>query len=127
VKNILFILLILTSIASFSQFKTTGYFNAEIGFNCKLTDNLGIEFNTELSLLYTFILKEDYNVNFGMGISTFPFHSKNITFFESLYLPLQVEITPCKEVKKNGLVLESTFHFSEVTDTSGTRNLLGIP
>jgi hypothetical protein len=61
-----------------------------------------------------------------MGISTFPFHSKNIKFLESLYLPLQIEITPFKEVKKIGLVLESAYHFSEVTDASGIRNSIGI-
>jgi hypothetical protein len=137
VKKTVFILLILASIASFSQFKITGYLNAEIDLNYELTDNfqmevrvhdnLGIEFNTELSLLNKFISKDDYNVNFGMGISTFPFHSKNIKFLESLYLPLHVEITPFKEVKKNGLVHESTFHFNEVTDASGTRNSIGIP
>jgi hypothetical protein len=136
VKNILFILIILTSLSSFCQFKITGYFNTEIGLTYEFTDNfqiearvhdnLGIEFNTELSLFYTFISKDDYNVNFGMGISTFPFHSKNIKFLESLYLPLQIEITPFKEVKKIGLVLESAYHFSEVTKASGIRNSIGI-
>ena len=109
-KKTVFVILILASISSFSQFKITGYFNAEIGLNyegtdnfqmeVKVHDNLGIEFNTELSLLYKFISKDDYNINFGMGISTFPFHPKNIKFFENLYLPLQMEITPFKEVKK---------------------------
>lgn len=135
-KKSVFIILILTSISLFSQFKITGYFNTEIGLNYEFTDtfqmevtvhdNLGIEFNTALSILYKFISKDDYNLNLGVGISTFPFHSKDIEFFESLYVPFQIEITPFKEVKQIGLVLESAYHFSEVTSASGIRNSIGI-
>ncbi|KGL63962.1 hypothetical protein [Polaribacter sp. Hel1_85] len=135
-KKILFVALLLTTISSYGQFKITGYFDAEIGINyafsenfqaeLRVNDNLGIEFNTELSLLYKFVSKEDYNLNFGMGVSTFPFHSKNIKFFESFYLPLQIEITPFKEVRNFGLVLESTYHFSDINNASGIRNSIGI-
>ena len=84
------------------------------------------EFNTELSLLYQFVAKEDYNLNFGIGVSTFPFHSTNIDFMESFYLPLQIEIIPFKDIKNLGLVLESAYHFSDATDASGIRNSIGI-
>jgi hypothetical protein len=135
-KNTLFILIILSSLSSFSQFKITGYLNTEIGLayqfsdkfqmELRVNDNLGIEFNSELSLLYKFISRDDYNLNFGIGISTFPFHSKKIAFFESFYLPLQIEINPFKKVKKIIFVLESAYHFSDVIDASGIRNSIGI-
>lgn len=130
----LFILFLVTSV--FSQFKITGYFDAEIGINytfsdklqaeLRVNDNLGIEFNTELSIIYKFVSKEDYNINSGIGVSTFPFHSSQIKFFESFYLPLQIEITPFKEVRNFGLVLESAYHFSDIIDASGIRNSIGI-
>ena len=135
-KKTLLILVFLTSLSTFSQFKVTGYFDAEIGINytfsdklqaeLRVSDNLGIEFNTELSILYKFVSKEDYNINSGIGISTFPFHSSQIKFFESFYLPLQIEITPFKEVRNFGLVLESAYHFSDIIDASGIRNSIGI-
>lgn len=135
-KKALLILLVITTSATFSQFKITGYFDAEIGINyafsdktqveLRVNDNLGIEFNAELSLLYKVVSKDDYNLNFGIGISTFPFHSSNIDFFESYYLPLQIEITPFKESRNFGLVLETSYHFSDITDASGNRNSIGI-
>lgn len=135
-KKILIVFMILTSFSTFSQFKITGYFDAEIGINYAFTnnlqvelranDNLGIEFNAELSLLYKLVSKEDYNLNFGVGVSTFPFHSEYNNFFESFYLPLQIEITPFKEARNFGLVLESAYHFSDVKDQSGIRNSIGI-
>lgn len=135
-KKALLILLVITTSATFSQFKITGYFDAEIGINyafsdktqveLRVNDNLGIEFNAELSLLYKVVSKDNYNLNFGIGISTFPFHSSNIDFFESYYLPLQIEITPFKESRNFGLVLETSYHFSDITDTSGNRNSIGI-
>ena len=135
-KKTLLILLFLTSLSAFSQFKITGYFDAEIGINyafsnkfqaeLRANDNLGIEFNAELSLLYKFVSKEAYNLNFGVGISTFPFHSNTIDFFESMYLPLQIEITPFKEARNFGLVLETAYYFSNITDASGIRNSIGI-
>ena len=135
-KKIAITILMLTSLSSFSQFKITGYFDAEIGINyefsdtfqaeLRVNDNLGIEFNAELSFLYKFVSKEEYNLNFGVGVSTFPFHSNHIDFLESFYLPLQIEITPFKEVRNFGLVLESGYHFSDITDASGIRNSIGI-
>lgn len=135
-KKLICPLLFLISISTFSQFKITGYFDAEIGINyafsdkfqaaLRVNDNLGIEFNTELSLLYKIVSKEKYNLNLGIGISTFPFHSKNINFLESFYLPLQIEITPFKEARNFGLVLESAYHFSDIKDASGIRNSIGI-
>ena len=129
-------LLFLISLSTFSQFKITGYFDTEIGISysfsdkfqveLRVNDNLGIEFNTELSLLYKFVSKEDYNLNFGLGISTFPFHSENIDFYESLYLPIQIEITPFKDARNFGLVLESSYHFADVSNISGIRNSIGI-
>ena len=135
-KKTLFSLLLLTSISSFGQFKITGYFDAEIGINYTLSNNVQVElrvndnskteFNSELSLLYKFVSKEDYNLNFGVGISTFPFHSKKVDFYESFFLPLQIEITPFKEVRNFGLVLESAYHFSDTNNKSGVRNSIGI-
>ena len=135
-KKSILILSLLLSISTFSQFKITGYFDAEIGINyafsdnfqteLRVNDNLGIEFNTELSILYKFVAKDDYNLNFGIGVSTFPFHSTNIDFMESFYLPLQIEIIPFKDIKNLGLVLESAYHFSDATDASGIRNSIGI-
>ncbi|MEE9408001.1 MAG: hypothetical protein V3V28_07995 [Polaribacter sp.] len=135
-KKTIFTLLLFISISTFSQFKITGYFDAEIGVNymfsdkfqaeLRVNDNLGIEFNTELSLLYKVVSKEDYNLNLGIGVSTFPFHSEYIDFLESFYLPLQIEITPFKEARNFGLVLESTYHFSDTKDASGIRNSIGI-
>ncbi|QNM86984.1 hypothetical protein H9W90_07695 [Polaribacter pectinis] len=135
-KNFFLALLIFTSLSTFSQFKITGYFDAEIGVNyafsdklqaeLRVNDNLGIEFNTEFSLLYKLVSKKAYNLNFGIGVSTFPFHSDKTDFIESFYLPLQIEITPFKEVRNFGLVLESAYHFSDATDASGIRNSIGI-
>ena len=135
-KKTLLIFLFITSLSSFSQFKITGYFDTEIGISyaisdklqteVRFNDNLNIEFNTEVSLLYKVASKEAYNLNFGVGISTFPFHSDNINLFESFFLPFQIEITPFKEVRNIGLVLESAYHFSDVTDASGIRNSIGI-
>lgn len=135
-KKVLFLFVILSSTFIVGQFKITGYFDTEIGltyqFNDRLqaelrvNDNLDIEFNSELSLLYTILSKNNYNLNFGIGISTFPFHSKNLAFFESYFLPLQIEITPFKETTNFGIVLESAYHFSNIIDTSGIRNSIGI-
>jgi hypothetical protein len=135
-KKLLFLFVILSSTSIAGQFKITGYFDTEIGltyqFNDRLqtelrvNDNLDIEFNSELSLLYTILSKKNYNLNFGIGISTFPFHSKNLAFFESYFLPLQIEIIPFKETRNLGIVLESAYHFSTITDTSGIRNSIGI-
>ena len=135
-KKLLFLFVILSSTSIAGQFKITGYFDTEIGltyqFNDRLqtelrvNDNLDIEFNSELSLLYTILSKKNYNLNFGIGISTFPFHSKNLAFFESYFLPLQIEITPFKETTNFGIVLESAYHFSNIIDTSGIRNSIGI-
>ena len=135
-KKILFVLLLLSSISTFSQFKITGYFDAEIGLNytfsedfqaeIKVNDNLGIEFSTQLAILYKFISKEDYNLNVGIGISTFPFHSNKIKFIESFYLPLQIEITPFKEMRNFGLILENAYHFADKPNASGIRNSIGI-
>jgi hypothetical protein len=135
-KKLLFLFVILSSTFIVGQFKITGYFDTEIGltyqFNDRLqtelrvNDNLDIEFNSELSLLYTILSKKNYNLNFGIGISTFPFHSKNLAFFESYFLPLQIEIIPFKETRNLGIVLESAYHFSTITDTSGIRNSIGI-
>lgn len=136
IKKVLLGLILSTSISSFSQFKITGYFDAEIGINYTLSnnvqielranDNLGTEFNAELSFLYKIISKEDYNLNLGTGVSTFPFHSKKIDFFESFFLPLQIEIFPFKETRNFGFVLESAYHFSDINDKSGIRNSVGI-
>ena len=135
-KKVLFLFVILSSTFIVGQFKITGYFDTEIGltyqFNDRLqaelrvNDNLDIEFNSELSLLYTILSKNNYNLNFGIGISTLPFHSKNLAFFESYFLPLQIEIIPFKETRNLGIVLESAYHFSTITDTSGIRNSIGI-
>jgi hypothetical protein len=135
-KKTLFLFAILSTTSILSQFKITGYFDTEIGLTYKfaqkiqaelrVNDNVGIEFNSELSLLYTIISKEEYNLNFGLGISTFPFHSKNLEFFESSFLPLQIEIKPFKKVTNFGVVLESAYHFSNIIDSSGIRNSIGI-
>jgi hypothetical protein len=135
-KKIIFLFIILSSTSILSQFKITGYFDAEIGLTYKFSDhlqtelrvndNLGIEFNAELSLLYAIIPKENYTLNFGVGISTFPFHSKNIAFFESYFLPLQIEITPFKNASNLAFILESAYHFSDIINSSGTRNSIGI-
>ena len=135
-KKILFLFVVLSTTSILSQFKITGYFDAEIGITyqfpnkiqteIRVNDNLVIEFNSELSLLYTIISKEDYNINFGIGISTFPFHSKNLEFFESSFLPLQIETTPFKKATYFRVVLESAYHFSNIKDSSGIRNSIGI-
>jgi hypothetical protein len=135
-KKKLLIVLLITSISTFSQFKITGYFDAEIGINytfsdtfqteLRVNDDIGTEFNTELRLLYKFVSKDDYNLNLGVGASIFPFSSNNIDFLESIFIPLQIEITPFKEVRNFGLVLESAYYFSEVTAASGIRNSIGI-
>jgi hypothetical protein len=135
-KKALFLCIILSSTSILSQFKITGYFDTEIGLTYKFSeqlqielrvnDNLEIEFNSELSLLYTIISKGNYTLNFGVGASTYPFHSKNIAFFESYFLPLQIEITPFKDARNFGFVLESAYHFSDIVNSSGTRNSIGI-
>lgn len=135
-KKLLLSFLISIPLSTFSQFKITGYFDAELGINyvlsdkfqaeLRINDNTEIEFNTELSLLYKFVAKENYNLNFGVGVSTFPFGSNNVDFFESIFLPLQIEINPFKEAKNFGLVLETAYHFSDITDTSGIRNSIGL-
>ena len=135
-KKILFLFIILSTTSILSQFKITGYFGTEIGLTYKISDhlqtelrvsdNLKIDFNSELSLLYTVITKDDFTLNFGVGISTYPFHSKNTAFFESYFLPLQIEITPFKNASNIGFVLESAYHFSEIVNSSGTRNSIGI-
>lgn len=135
-KKQITLFIILCSYPLFSQIKTTGYFDAKIGISyefsekiqseIRVNDNIGIEFNTELSLLYKIISKEDYNLNLGIGISVFPFHSNNLNFFESIFIPLQIEITPFRETKNFGLVLESAYHFSDIVNGSGIRNSIGI-
>ncbi len=135
-NKILFLFIILSATSIFSQFKITGYFNAEISLTYQLSDNLqtelkvhdnlGVEFNSELSFLYSIMSKGDYNMNFGIGISTFPFHSKKTAFVESYFLPFQIEITPFKIARNFGFVLESAYHFSDIVDSSGIRNSIGI-
>ena len=135
-KKIIFLFIILSTTSILSQFKITGYFDAKIGLTYKFSDhlqtelrvndNLGIEFNSELSLLYAIILKENYTLNFGVGISTFPFHSKNTAFFESYFLPIQIEIRPFKNASNLGFILESAYHYSDIINSSGTRNSIGI-
>ena len=135
-KKILFLFIILSTTSILSQFKITGYFDSEIGLTYKISDhlqtelrvndNLEIEFNSELSIRYAIISKEDYTLNFGVGASTFPFHSKKIAFFETYFLPLQIEITPFKNASNLGFVLESAYHFSNIINSSGTRNSIGI-
>ena len=101
-------------------------FNDRLQTELRVNDNPNIEFNSELSLRYTVLSQKNYNLSFGIGFSTFPFHSKKLTFFESYFLPLQIEITPFKETKNLGIVLESAYHFSDIIDTSGIRNSIGI-
>tara|TARA_B100000809_G_C14719920_1_gene380986 strand:+ start:85 stop:510 length:426 start_codon:yes stop_codon:yes gene_type:complete len=135
-KKYFFLFVILSTTPIFSQFKITGYFDTEVGLTyqfsdriqteLRINDNLGIEFNSKLSLLYTIFSKENYNLSFGLGISTFPFHSKNTAFFESYFLPFQIAITPFKEVTNFGFVLESAYHLSNYEDASGIRNSIGI-
>jgi hypothetical protein len=130
-KKIINILLLLASISSFSQFKITGYFDAEIGINysflddfqaeIRINDDLGIDFSAELSLLYQFIKKENYNLNTGIGISYFLFSDSDL---ESMYIPLQIEILPFKNLRNLGLVLETAYHFSQIEN--GLRNSVGI-
>ena len=93
-KKALLLVLFLVSFLTFSQFKVTGYFDAEIGVSypfsdkfqteLRVNDNISQEFNAELSLLYKFINKEDYNLNVGFGISTFLF--KNTDKIESVFV-----------------------------------------
>ena len=135
-KKIYFLLFFLISSSIHSQFKVSGYFDTEIGLSYQFSDtfqielrandNLGIEFNSEISALYTILNKENYNLNFGAGVSLFPFHSQNIDFFESYFLPLQIEIIPFKEFKNFAFVLETAYHFSDVKDASGIRNSIAI-
>jgi hypothetical protein len=135
-KRIIFTLTLLTSISTHSQFKITGFFDTKIGINyavsnnlqaeLRVNDNLDTEFNTELSLLYKLVSKDDYNLNLGAGISTFPFHSNHFDFLESFYIPLQIEINPFIAARNFGLVLESAYHFSEIIDASGIRNSIGL-
>ncbi|TVZ55788.1 hypothetical protein OD91_1055 [Lutibacter sp. Hel_I_33_5] len=135
-KKRIILILLLTSTTTFSQLKITGYFDAKIGLNYAFTDNfqvelsandnLNSEFGVNLSILYKIINKEDYNLNFGAGITTFPFHSKFLPFYESAFLPLQIEITPFKELRNFGLVVETAYHFSELNGKSGIRNSVGI-
>jgi len=130
-KKIINILLLFASISSFSQFKITGYFDAKIGINysflddfqaeIRINDDLGIDFSAALSLLYQFIKKENYNLNTGIGISYFLFSDSDI---ESMYIPLQIEILPFKNLRNLGLVLETAYHFSEIEN--GLRNSVGI-
>jgi hypothetical protein len=130
-KKIINILLLLASISSFSQFKITGYFDAEIGINysflddfqaeIRMNDDLGIDFSAALSLLYQFIKKENYNLNTGIGISYFLFSDSDL---DSMYIPLQIEILPFKNLRNLGLVLETAYHFSQIEN--GLRNSVGI-
>jgi hypothetical protein len=131
-KKTLVLLLLLISISTFSQFKITGYFDAEIGVSYQFSDkfqtglrandDLGREFNTELSLLYKFLNKEDYNLNVGLGVNSFLFSGTDI--IESIFIPLQIEIIPFKELRNFGLVIESAYHFSDLE--SGIRNSIGL-
>jgi hypothetical protein len=130
-KKIINILLLLASISSFSQFKITGYFDAEIGINysflnnfqaeIRINDDLGIDFSAALCLLYQFIKKENYNLNTGIGISYFLFSDSDL---ESMYIPFQIEILPFKNLRTLGLVLETAYHFSKIEN--GLRNSIGI-
>lgn len=132
-KKIFLILLLLISSSIFSQLKVTGYFNAEIGVSyqfsnkfqteLRVNDNINQEFNAEFSLLYKFIDKEDYNLNIGFGISTFLF--KEFDKIESLFVPLQLEITPLKEYRNIAFVIESAFH-KVIENEYGVRNSIGI-
>ncbi|WP_299012416.1 hypothetical protein [uncultured Polaribacter sp.] len=129
-KNTLILLLFITYYSN-AQFKATGYFDKEIGisyaFNNKLqtelriNDNLGIDFNTELSLLYKFVNKSNYNFNTGLGVSFFPFTGADL---QSVYLPVQLEIFPVQNNKNLALVLESAYHLDDFEN--GLRNTVGI-
>jgi hypothetical protein len=130
-KKIILTALLLVSLSSYSQFKITGYFDAEIGINygflndfqaeVRINDDRGIDFSAEISLLYQFIKKEKYNLNTGIGISYFLFSSSDL---ESMYIPLQIEILPFKDVRNLGLVIATAYHFLE--SESGLRNSVGI-
>lgn len=131
-NKIFYTLLILASLNTFSQLKTTGYFNAEIGISyqfsnkfqteLRVNDNLFSEFSTELSLLYQFVNKEDYNLNIGFGVNSLLF--REFDRIESLLIPLQLEITPFKNIKNLGFVIEAAYHFAE--QDYGLRNSVGI-
>lgn len=120
------------SIATFSQFKISGYFDSEIGvsyqFNSKfqtelrVNDNQFTEFTTELILLYNIIKKDDYNLNIGFGINTILF--REFDPIESLLVPLQLEILPFKKNRNLSFVIETAFHFLE--QDYGIRNTIGI-
>jgi hypothetical protein len=130
-KKIFLTVLLVSSISTFSQFKISGYFDGGIGLNyqfsenfqteLRINDNLGIDFISELSFLYKFANKEKYNFNTGVGISSFPFSNLEI---ESIFIPIQLEITPFKEVENFGFVIETAYHFS--TPNEGIRNTIGI-
>ena len=135
-KKIIILFLALSSYPLFSQLKITGYFDSKIGLSyefaknlqteLRMNDNLGNEFNAELSVLYKIISKENYNINLGLGISTFPFHSNYIPFLESTYIPTQIEIMPFNSSRNFILVLETAYHFSDLINGSGIRNSIGI-
>lgn len=120
------------SIATFSQFKISGYFDSEIGvsyqFNSKfqtelrVNDNQFTEFTTELILLYNIIKKDDYNLNIGFGINTILF--REFDPIESLLVPLQLEILPFKKNRNFSFVIETALHFLE--QDYGIRNTIGI-
>ncbi len=134
-KKIFLTILLFTSITAFSQVKITGYFDAEIGLSfglsekisteIRINDDLGKEFSASAQLQYQFVSKENYNLNFGIGVVTYPF-SNNTNTVESFYFPLNIEITPLKEVKNFALVLESAYHLAKNNVTSGIRNSIGI-
>lgn len=125
------IVLFLISLSTFSQLKTTGYFNTEIGISyqfsnkfqteLRINDDLGIDLNAELSLLYKFINKPTYNLNTGLGISFFPFTGADL---ESIYVPIQLEILPIKKNKNLALVIETAYHLDDFEN--GLRNSIGI-
>lgn len=135
-KKIFLTLLISISFSTFGQFKATGYFDKEIGLSyqfskklqteIRINDDINSDFSSEISVLYAFISKENYNFNSGIGLSLYPFSSTTIDFLESIYIPFQIEISPLKSTKNLALVLESAYHFSTSIYASGVRNSVGI-
>jgi len=134
-KKIAFLLFILVSVTSYSQFKATGYFDGKIGVSyafsnkfqseLRVYDALGNEFNSSLDLQYKIVSKEKFNINLGIGISLQPFHSNNDTY-ESVFFPLMLEITPFSNSKNFAFVLETAYHNSDINEDSGMRNSIGV-
>lgn len=120
-----------------AQVKITGYFDSGIGLSyeefsnklqteIRVKDNLGIEFNVAISLLYKIPSKENYNINVELGVISFPTHLNYMPLFESVYIPSQIKITPFNSVKNFTFVAETAYHFSDLINGSGIRNSIGI-